>query len=175
MTVDTGRTRSSRELESDGERYRAALAWRGRSSGRGLVYFLALDGDEPDPDDRRDRRVPLTDADAFAELSEGELSGLLEEAAPLTETERRFRAPDGRLWLAQSVGPVWADEDPAEGSTGLLLTALEGEPERLRGPGVHVGRLDGTELADLWRRAGDGEREGEEDAVGDDGGEADGA
>lgn len=169
MTVEAGRTRSSRELETDGERYRAVLAWRGRSSGRGLVYFLALDGDDPDPDDRRDRRAPLDDADSFAELSEGELSGLLEEAAPLTETERRFRAPDGRLWLAQSVGPVWAEEDPAEGSTGVLLTALEGKPERLRGPGAHVGRLGGTELADLWRRAGAGERED-----GADGGEADG-
>lgn len=154
MTVRTGGERSSRVVESGEGPFRALVAWRGRASDRALLYFLALDADAPDPDDRRDRRAPLGPGREPGDLSEEDLLELLAEAAPLTGTERRFRAPDGRLWLAQSIGPVWADEEPAEGSTGLLFTSLEGASERLRAPGAHAGALEEAELADLWRRAG---------------------
>lgn len=169
MTVRSMEQRSARVVESGEGAFRAVVAWRGRSSDRGLLYFVALEGEGPDPDDRRDRRALLEPGRALADLSDGELRERLEEGAPLTDTERRFRAPDGRLWLAQSIGPVWAaDEDPAEGSTGLLLTSLEGPHERLRAPGAHAGQLEEDELADLWRAAGAAGDDGEED-------EADGA
>lgn len=155
MTVRSMEERSRRVVEGEEATFRAVVAWRGRASDRALLYFVALDGDDPDPDDRRDRRALLEPGRDLADLSDGDLRERVEEGAPLTETERRFRAPDGRLWLAQSIGPVWAEEDPAEGSTGLLLTSLEGAHERLRAPGSHGGEPMGEdELADQWRRAG---------------------
>ncbi len=166
MTLRTDEDRRERELASGSGRYRAVVAWRGRVSGSGLLYFVAMDGDAPDPDDRRDRRAPLESGRTLDDIPEEELAEALEGGTPLTGTERRFRAPDGRLWLAQGVGPVWADEDPAEGSTGLLLTALEGPVRRLEAEGGHPGRMDEGELSDAWRRAApaEGDGEGEEGA-----------
>lgn len=162
MTTTAGGERTSRTIEAGGRRYRATVAWRGTTSGRGLLYFVALGEEGPD-DDREDRRVPLGPGRGLEEVSDEELVDLLSDGRPLTGTERRFRAPDGRLWLAQSVGPVWADDDPAEGSTALLFTSLEGEVERLRGPGVHAGRVGEEELRALWRRAAAPEGGNEED------------
>ena len=177
MTVRATDGRGTRAVESGEGDFRAVVAWRGRASDRGLLYFVALDGGEPHPDDRRDRRAPLEPGRALPDLSDGDLRERVEDGAPLTTTERRFRAPDGRLWLAQSIGPVWADEDPAEGSTGLLLTSLEGPHERLRAPGAHAGEMEEGELADLWRRAGAEGDDGDGGDGGDDGGtdDADGA
>lgn len=164
MTIEGGDERSTRVVEGEERRFRAGLAWRGERSGYALVYFVALDDGEPG-DDRRDRRAPLGGNRDLRGLSDAELTDLLSAGKPLTATERRFRAPDGRLWLAQSVGPVWADGEPAEGSTGLLFTSLEGPHERLRGPGGHAGELDEGDLADAWRRSGaaDGGGSGEGD------------
>lgn len=173
MTIRATDERSTRLVESGEGAFRAVVAWRARASDRGLLYFVALDGEEPDPDDRRDVRAPLEPGRDLTDLSDGDLRERVEGGAPLTGTERRFRAPDGRLWLAQSIGPVWADEDPAEGSTGLLLTSLEGTHERLRAPGAHAGELEDGDLADLWRRAGsdgdDGGDGGSDDEDGDEG------
>lgn len=153
MTLRADEERRAREVEAGDARYRALVAWRGRASGHGLLYFLAMDGDAPHPDDRGDRRAPLDPGRGLDDIPGDELARAVEEGSPLTETERRFRAPDGRLWLAQGVGPVWSDGDPAEGSTGLLLTALEGPVRRLEAAGGHPGRMDEEELASAWRRA----------------------
>lgn len=161
MTLRADEERRAREVEAGDARYRAVVAWRGRTSGLGLLYFLAMDGDAPHPDDRGDRRAPLDPGRSLDDIPEEELAEALEGGTPLTGTERRFRAPDGRLWLAQGVGPVWADEDPAEGSTGLLLTALEGPVRRLEAEGGHPGRMDEGELSDAWRRAAPAEDDGE--------------
>lgn len=161
MTARTGGARETRRVTGPDGTYLATVAWRREASGYGLLYLIALDGDEPRSDDGGDRRVLLEPGSDPAEWSDGDLRRRAEEASPLTGTERRFRAPDGRLWLAQSVGPVWADEDPAEGSTGVVFTALEGRFERLRGPGVHVGEASAGELAEWWRRAGSGGDDGD--------------
>lgn len=160
MTIPAGTERGTRVVEAGGRRFRAALAWRGSASDYGLLYFVALDGGEPDPDDRQDRRSLVEPGLTLDAVSEEELRRSAAEGKPLTDTERRFRAPDGRLWLAQSAGPVWADREPAEGSTGLVFTALEGPADRLRGPGAHAGERTEDELADLWRRSGSGGTDG---------------
>lgn len=159
--------RGERVLEADGRSWRVVEAWRAES-GPGLVYFLPLedDGEVVGRDDREDRRAALEPEETVEGLSARELSERLSRATPLTVTERRFRAPDGRSWLAQSVGPVWS-EGTASGLTGLLFTALEGPAARFRAGGGHVGEMAEGELERRWRRA--------VDEVGDDEGEADGA
>ncbi len=147
--------REERELGSDGGRWRASVARRG-PSGHALVYFVPLEDGEPAGDDRRDRRAGLDPGRELSDLPADELRARLEGGTELTATERRFRAPDGRLWLVQNVGPVWAEEEPAEGTTGLVFTSLEGPAERLVAGDGHVGRMSATELADRWRAADPG-------------------
>lgn len=146
--------RTTREVTAGDGRYRAIEAWRA-GDGHGVAYGVALsdEGGAPADDDRGDRRFLLEPGEELAGMDEAELSGRLDEdGRPLTETERRFRAPDGRLWLAQSVGPVWAEDEAAGGLTRILFTSLEGPLERESGEGGHVGRLDDRELSERWRR-----------------------
>lgn len=154
-----------RVIRADGEPWRASVVWRA-SDGSGLCYFRPAEEADPAPGDRRAR---LSAGRTLGEMAEDAVVELLEEAAPLTATERRFRAPDGREWLAQNVGPVWAEEEAAEGATGILFTALDGSAERVRTGGGHVGRMTDGELGDAWRRAAgdDGGRGEEEDSGGD--------
>lgn len=158
-------SRGERILEAEGRRWRAVEAWRA-GSGLGLLYFLPLDGEDVAEDDREDRRAALEPDETVGGLDEEELRERLGRATALTVTERRFRAPDGRPWLAQSVGPVWAD-GVASGLTGLLFTALEGAAERASVDGGHAGEMSEGELADRWRRAV--ETSGEDDGDGGDG------
>lgn len=158
--------RDAKVLEAGGRRWRAVEAWRAEG-GTGLLYFLPLEEDgRVAEDDRRDRRAALASGETVAELGEDELRERLERATPLTVTERRFLAPDGRPWLAQSVGPVWA-EDVASGLTGLLFTALEGRSERVRSGGGHAGEMSASELERRRRRAAESPEE-----AGDEGDEA---
>lgn len=151
-------SRGEKVMEAEGRRWRAVEAWRAES-GLGLVYFLPLDGTGGvEEGDREDRRAALEPGETVQGLEEEALRERLGGATALTETERRFRAPDGRVWLAQSVGPVWAD-GVASGLTGLLFTALEGPTERAIVGGGHVGEMSDGELAERWRRAVEGSGE----------------
>lgn len=149
-------SREEREFTVDERRWRGVVARRG-PSGHALVYLLPLADGAVEDDDRRDRRAGLEPGRALSDLGDGELGALLAEGTPLTETESRFRAPDGRLWLAQSVGPVWSDEGVAEALTGLVFTSLEGRPERLRADGGHAGDLSRSGLSGRWRSADPGD------------------
>jgi len=153
------RERPARTVEIDGGEiaFRAVEAWRA-PGGPALCYFVRLESGEPGAGDREDRRAALDPGRTLTDLDRAELRDLLDGAAPLTATERRFRAPDGRFWLAQSVGPVWAEESAAEAVTGVRFTSLEGELERLEGPGGHVGRASEEELREAWRRAAGDDR-----------------
>lgn len=145
--------RTERDCQVAGTPYRVLEAWRA-GDGHGVAYAVALaeDGGEPSEDDREDRRFLLGPDEELAALADRELARRVrEEGRPLTATERRFRAPDGRLWLAQSVGPVWA-EGAAEGLASVLFTSLEGPLERATGSDGHVGRLAEEELAERWTR-----------------------
>jgi hypothetical protein len=142
--------RFEREFEAAGRRYRATVAWRGPETGYGILYFFPSD---PAESDRGDRRTLLTPEVSLRELAESNLVSLYDAGRPLTETERRFAAADGRQWLAQSRGPVWAGGSGAEGGFGILFTSLEGEPESLRAAGGHVGEVSDEALSVLWKAA----------------------
>lgn len=145
-------TRDSRIVETEHGRWRALEACRGRG-GVGLLYFLPLADDQPADRPGDDRRASLEPDERLEGLDEGELRRRLDAGTRLTATERRFRAPDGDLWLAQNVGPVWAGRGVAEGLTGVVFTALEGVERRVAGDGGHVGEVDEAELVALWRSA----------------------
>ncbi len=147
------------ELEVEGRLYRATAAWRGPETGYGVLYFFpsdAADSADEAEGDRGDRRALLTPEVSLPELGESSLLLLYDSGRPLTETERRFAAADGRQWLAQSRGPVWAGRSGAEGGSGILFTSLEGKPESLRAAGGHVGEISDEELLALWRGAAQG-------------------
>lgn len=152
-------TRDSRIVETSEGRWRALTAWRGRGDV-GLLYFLRLEDGAPSDRTDEDRRASLEPGERLADIADDELRRRLSDGTPLTGTERRFRAPDGEQWLAQSVGPVWAEGDVAAGLTGVVFTALEGERRRLTGDGVHAGEADEAVLAGRWRTAGGGDRDG---------------
>lgn len=147
--------RFEREFEVAGRRHRATAAWRGPETGYGVLYVFSRDEaqDGPVGADRGDRRALLTPEVDLETLTESGLLALYETGRPLTETERRFAAADGRQWLAQSQGPVWAGRAGAEGGTGVLFTSLEGEAVSLQAPGGHVGEMTEQELVALWSRA----------------------
>jgi hypothetical protein len=142
--------RFEREFEVEGRLHRATAAWRGPETGYGILYFFSSDAAEVD---RSDRRALLTPEVSLRDMAESSLLTLYDAGRPLTETERRFAAADGRQWLAQSRGPVWAGRSGAEGGSGILFTSLEGEPETLRAAGGHVGEVSDEELSALWRGA----------------------
>jgi hypothetical protein len=153
----TGKARRfEREIAIGGETYRACVAWRGRETGFGLLYFHPV-GEAAD--DRADLRALLAPGEGPDRLTDARLRELFDEARPLTVTERRFTAGDGRRWLAQNRGPVWAERSAAEGHTGIVFTSLEDEVERVSSPGRHVAEMSDDELGDLLRasRAGPGQ------------------
>ncbi len=142
--------RFEREIVIGGETYRACVAWRGRETGYGLLYFHPV---TEAAGDREDRRALLAPSEGSGELTDMRLRELFEAARPLTVTERRFTAADGQRWLAQNRGPVWAQRTAAEGHTGVVLTSLEDEVQRLSSPGRHVAEMSDDELGELLRAA----------------------
>ena len=155
MSGEAGRL--EREIVIGGETYRACVAWRGKETGYGLLYFHLI---TEAAGDREDRRALLAPSEGSRELTDTRLRELFESARPLTATERRFTAGDGRRWLAQNRGPVWAERSAAEGHTGVVFTSLEDEVQRLSSPGRHVVEISDDELGELLRVAHAGAAEG---------------
>lgn len=142
--------RFQRDVTVGGRLFRATVAWVGPESGYGLLYFFPSDEAEGGRADRRALVTPDTD---LSTLDESGLVALYDSGRPLTETERRFVAADGRRWLAQNIGPVWADRTAADGGSGILFTSLEDDAESLRAFGGHVGDLSAEELSAALRGA----------------------
>jgi hypothetical protein len=143
--------RSVRRLVHDDRKYEARVPWRS-SSGLGLCFFVALDSEVPAEADRADRRAALERGQNLDSMSDAELAERLETGSVLTNTERRFEAPDGESWLAQNIGPVWA-EGAAAGLTGVLFTSLSGSGQRWRTAAGHIGALRASELVGLLNEA----------------------
>lgn len=141
---------AEREVRTGGVAYRALEAWRG-AGGHVLCYFLALEDGAPAGDDRRDRRAALEPGERLTELPEGEARARAEGARPLTDTERRFHDAVGTTWLAQNVGPVWAESGAAEGATGILFTSLGGPWRRAEAAGPHLGSVEEDDLRERLR------------------------
>ncbi len=145
------------EIVIGGETYRACVAWRGRETGYGLLYFHPV---TEAAGDREDRRALLAPSEGSGELTDTRLRELFEAARPLTVTERRFTAGDGRRWLAQNRGPVWAERSAAEGHTGVVFSSLEDELQRVSSAGRHVVEMSDDELGELLRATHAGADEG---------------
>lgn len=162
-------SRATRQIQTEDGPYRAVEAWRS-PRGEGLCYLvlLAEPGGEPADDDRGDRRALLRPGEELGSLEEERLEEMVSGAVPLTRTERRFTVGD-ELWLAQNVGPVWAEGGVAEGSVGILFTSLEGELRRGTSGGGLVTEMTADELRSRREEAFDGERSAADPAAESDG------
>jgi hypothetical protein len=148
--------RFERELEVSGSLFRVVAVWRGEESGYGILYFFKARADDGSTD-RRALLMPDTEPDR---LDDSRLMELFEGGRALTDTEKRFTAPDGRQWLAQNRGPVWAGR-AAEGHSGIRFTSLEGERETIIAAAGHLGEMPTAELEARWREASQAARPAE--------------
>ena len=140
----SGERRSSRRGRIDDVSWTLFDAGR-TASGLGLGYFVRDDAGAGD------RRAALAPETRIAELDDGDFQRLWETGRPLTATERRLVDDDGAVWLAQSVGPVWADGGTAAGAVGVRLRCLSAERPVVVLNGVVLAE---TPDADLLARAG---------------------
>jgi len=146
--------RSVARLELDGEALELVEL---RITREGTRLVLVLPGA---------RRMALAPGRGIEHLSIADLSTGLAGAVGLTGTEAVFTAPDGRRWLAQAVGPVWAGSEAAEGLVGTMFTSIDGRFERFEvgGSPLRPDREDPervrAELEDLWRLRGESEERG---------------
>lgn len=129
----------------DGEEREIVEAWR---TSRGSTLVLAFPGP---------RRILVSASQEVAGMDADALGTALDGSAGLTATEACFEAPDGRRWLAQSVGPAWSGSDGGEGVSATLFTSIDGPFERFLSKGSPL-RPDRSsdhpvepELAEIWR------------------------
>lgn len=110
------------------------------------------------------RRLLLGPGRRISELTSAELATELAGACRLTGTEAVFAAPDGRRWLAQAVGPVWAGSEAAEGLVGTMFTSIDGGYERfeVQGSPLRPGSEDAVRLQGELRELWTGDRRSEE-------------
>lgn len=115
------------------------------SSGLGLGYFVC--------DDSRmeDRRAVLPAGLVLPDLDDEAFRALWEAGRGLTPTERRVVDGSGAIWLAQSVGPVWAEGGVAAGTVGVRLRCISADSPVVEWNGA---TLSGLSDADLIARVG---------------------
>ena len=104
-------------------------------SGLGLGYFVS------DDSAMEDRRAALPAGLVPADLDDETFRALWEAGRGLTSTERRVVDGSGTIWLAQSVGPVWAEGGSAAGTVGVRLRCVSAD-----GPVVE---LNGAKLSEM--------------------------
>ncbi len=109
-------------------------------SGLGLGYFVCDDAEVAD------RRTALPAGLGVPDLDDEAFGALWEAGRELTCTERRIVDPHGMVWLAQSVGPVWAEGGTAAGTLGVRLRCVSAERPVLELNGVTLAELSDAEL-----------------------------
>ena len=140
MTGDGSRPR--RSVAVDGVPWTLYDAGR-TPSGLGLGYFVCDDAEA------EDRRAALPADIDLASLDEGALHALWVAGRGLTSTERRIVDGDGAIWLAQSVGPVWARREGAAGTVGIRLRCISADRPVAE---IHGATLAGMSDAELISR-----------------------
>lgn len=116
--------------------YEAARA----PSGLRLGYFVC---DDPDV---ADRRTALPAGLALSDLDDEAFRELWEAGRPLTPTERRVVDGNGAIWLAQSMGPVWAEGGSAADTVGLRLRCISAHRPVAELKGATLSELSDAEL-----------------------------
>ena len=116
--------------------YEAARA----PSGLGLGYFVC---DDPEVEDRR---TALPAGLALSHLDDEAFRELWEAGRPLTPTERRVVDADGAIWLAQSMGPVWAEGGSAANTVGLRLRCISAHRPAVELNGATLSEMSDAEL-----------------------------
>ena len=142
MTGGGARPRRSGRIDgAEWTLYDAARA----PSGLGLGYFVC---DDPEV---ADRRAALPAGLALSDLDDEAFRALWEAGRPLTATERRVVDGSGAVWLAQGMGPVWAEGGSAAGTTGLRLRCISAHRPVVE---LNGATLSGMSDAELIARVG---------------------
>lgn len=123
----------------DGASWTLYEAARG-PSGLGLGYFVC---DDPTV---ADRRTALPAGLALSDLDDEAFGALWEAGRPLTPTERRVVDGSGAIWLAQSMGPVWAEGGSAAGTVGLRLCCISAQRAVVELHGATLSEISDAEL-----------------------------
>ena len=131
--------RPSRPVTIEGASWTLFDAGRA-SSGIGLGYFAA------GQDAGRDRRVELDPGTDVSALDDDAVAELWARGYGLTVTERRFTDDEGVIWLAQSVGPVWADGGVAAGIIGTRLRCISHDRPVVEKRGLALGTASDGDL-----------------------------
>ncbi len=116
--------------------YEAARA----PSGLGLGYFVC---DDPEV---ADRRTALPAGLAVADLDDEAFRALWEAGRPLTPTERRVVDGNGAVWLARSMGPVWAGGGSAADTVGLRVCCISAHRPVVELNGAALSEMSDAEL-----------------------------
>jgi len=109
-------------------------------SGLGLGYFVC---DDPK---MADRRTTLPAGLAVADLDDEAFRALWEAGRPLTPTERRVVDGSGAIWLAQSMGPVWAEGGSAADTVGVRLCCISAHRPAVELNGATLSEMSDAEL-----------------------------
>lgn len=137
MTGASARPRRSGPIDgASWTLYEAARA----PSGLGLGYFVC-DGPQ-----MADRRTALPAGLALADLDDEAFRALWEAGRPLTPTERRVVDGSGAIWLAQSMGPVWAEGGSAADTVGLRLCCISAHRPAVELNGATLSEMSDAEL-----------------------------
>ncbi len=137
MTGCGARPRRSGTIE--GASWTVYEAARARS-GLGLGYFVC---DDPEV---ADRRTALPAGLALSDLDDEAFHALWEAGRPLTPTERRVVDGNGAIWLAQSMGPVWAEGGRAADAVGLRLCCISAHRPVVELNGATLSEMSDAEL-----------------------------
>lgn len=116
--------------------YEAARA----PSGLGLGYFVCGDPEVAD------RRTALPAGHALSDLDEEAFRALWGAGRTLTRTERRVVDGGGAIWLAQSMGPVWAEGGSAADTVGLRLRCISARRPVVELNGATLSGMSDAEL-----------------------------
>ena len=135
----TGGPRARRSGRIDGASWTLYDAGRA-PSGLGLGYFVCGDPEVAD------RRAALPAGQALSDLDDEAFRALWEAGRPLTSTERRIVDGSGAIWLAQGMGPVWAEGGSAAGTTGLRLRCISDHRPAVELNGAALSGMSDAEL-----------------------------
>ncbi len=142
MSGSGGRPHRSGQVE--GVAWQLFDAWRA-TSRLGLGYFIREDRAPGD------RKVELRPGESVSDLDDAGFEELWGRAHELTPSERRVVDEEGAVWLAQGMGPVWAEGGAAANAIGFRLRCISADRRIVERKGKAPNEVSEAELIEALR------------------------